>query len=58
MAVAWYFATALSFQYDTAIVYLTECRLDNWTHNKTIRKAIESRRITDDCKKYLRSLQV
>ncbi len=58
MAVAWYFATALCFQYDAVITYLTERRLDDWTHNKTIRKAIESRRITDDCKKYLRTLQV
>lgn len=58
MAVAWYFATALCFQYDTVIAYLTERRLDDWTHNKTIRKAIESRRITDDCKNYLRTLQV
>lgn len=58
MAVAWYFATALSYQYDSVISYLTDMKLDAWTHNKTIRKAIESRRIADDCKNYLRTLQV
>jgi len=58
MAVAWYFATALHHQYDTAITYLTERRLDSWTHNKTIRKAIESFRIADEVKSYLRSLSV
>lgn len=58
MAVAWYFATALAKQYDAAIKYLTQRRLDNWTHNKTIRKAIESNRISDSCKQYLRTLQI
>ena len=50
---AWYFATALAKQYDTAVVYLENQRLDVWTHNKTIQKAIESYRITDEQKQYL-----
>ena len=54
---AWYFATALAKQYDTAVVYLENQRLDVWTHNKTIQKAIESYRITDEQKQYLRSLK-
>ncbi|MBR2683733.1 MAG: DNA alkylation repair protein [Atopobiaceae bacterium] len=58
MMVAWYFATALAKQYDAAIPYLTERRLDGWTHNKTIQKAIESRRISAEQKDYLRSLRV
>lgn len=58
MMVAWYFATALAKQYDAAIPYLTERRLDAWTHNKTIQKAIESRRISPEQKDYLRSLRV
>lgn len=58
MMVAWYFATALAKQYDAAIPFLTERRLDDWTHNKTIQKAIESRRISAEQKDYLRSLRV
>ena len=42
---AWYFATALAKQPAAALPWLTEKRLDVWTHNKTIQKAVESRRI-------------
>ncbi len=42
---AWYFATALAKQPDAALPWLTEKRLDLWTHNKAIQKAVESRRI-------------
>ena len=58
MMVAWYFATALAKQYDAVIPYLEGRRLDPWTHNKTIRKAIESFRVTPEHKEYLRSLAV
>lgn len=58
MMVAWYFATGLAKQYDAAIPFLTEQRLDDWTHNKAIQKAIESRRISAEQKDYLRSLRV
>ncbi|MBR2812889.1 MAG: DNA alkylation repair protein [Solobacterium sp.] len=57
MMVAWYFATALAKQYDAVIGYLEQEKLPLWTHNKTIRKAIESRRIDDEKKQYLRSLK-
>lgn len=57
MAVAWYFATALAKQYEEILPFLTEQRLDLWTHNKTIQKAIESYRITPEQKAYLRSLK-
>ena len=56
--IAWYFATALAKQYDAALPYLQEHRLEPWTHNKAIQKAIESYRITDEQKAYLRSLKV
>ena len=49
-------ATALAKQYEAAISYIEQRRLDQWTHNKTIRKAIESYRITDEQKAYLRTL--
>ena len=58
MMIAWYFATALAKQYDAMIPYIEEQRLEAWTHNKAIQKAIESRRITPEQKEYLRSLKV
>lgn len=58
MMIAWYFATALAKQYDTAITYIENKRLDIWTHNKTIQKAIESFRVTDEHKEYLRKLKI
>ena len=58
MMIAWYFATALAKQYDDALAVLKENRLAAWTHNKAIQKAIESRRISDEKKDYLRSLKI
>ena len=57
MMIAWYYATALAKQYDSTIKYLENNKLDIWVHNKTIQKAIESYRITDSQKEYLRSLK-
>ena len=58
MMIAWYFATALAKQYEAAISYIEQRRLAPWTHNKTIRKAIESCRITEERKAYLRTLTI
>lgn len=58
MAIAWYFATALSKQYDAAVETLENHILDKWTHNKTIQKAVESYRINDKTKSYLKSLKI
>ncbi len=58
MMIAWYFATALAKQYDAILPYIQDRRLSEWTHNKTIQKAIESYRITDEQKAYLRTLKV
>lgn len=55
---AWYFATALAKQYDAVVPFIENRRLDDWTHNKTIQKAVESFRITDEQKAYLRTLKV
>ena len=57
MMCAWYFATALAKQWDSAVIYLEESRLPLWVHNKTIQKAVESHRIDNEQKKYLRSLK-
>lgn len=58
MMIAWYFATALAKQYELVLPYLEDKRLDDWVHNKAIRKSIESYRITDEQKAYLRTLKV
>ncbi len=58
MMIAWYFATALAKQYEMALPYITGQRLDIWTHNKTIQKAVESRRIAQKQKAYLRTLKI
>ncbi len=55
---AWYFATALAKQYESVIFYIEDRRLDDWTHNKTIQKAVESFRITPQQKEYLKTLRI
>lgn len=57
MMIAWFFATALAKQWDAAIGYIEQDRLDTWVHNKTIQKARESYRITKDQKEYLKTLK-
>lgn len=58
MMIAWYFATALAKQYDSTIKYIEDKQLDPWVHNKTIQKAVESYRITNEQKAYLKSLKI
>lgn len=58
MMIAWYFATALAKQYSSAVVCIEEYRLEKWVHNKTIQKACESYRVTDEHKAYLKSLKI
>ena len=57
MVVAWFFATALAKQWDYAVIYLEDNRLDVWVHNKTIQKARESLRISLEKKEYLKKLK-
>lgn len=57
MGIAWYYATALSKQWEATIPYLQEQRLSPWVHNKTIQKGRESLRITDEQKNYLATLR-
>ena len=58
MMQAWYFATALAKQPKASMPYIENHRLDPWTHNKTIQKAIESYRISDSMKDRLRKMKV
>ena len=58
MMIAWYMATALTARYDDALPALTGHQLERWTHNKAIQKAVESYRIPDERKAYLKTLRL
>lgn len=58
MGIAWFFATALTYQYEAAVIYLEEKRLERWIHNKSIQKAVESRQISEERKSYLKTLRL
>ena len=58
MMIAWYFATALAKQWDAALPFIEQRKLDQWTHNKAIQKACESYRITTEQKAHLKGLKV
>lgn len=57
MMQAWFFATALAKQWDSAVGIIENHQLDTWTHRKAIQKAAESYRITPEQKQYLKSLK-
>ena len=57
MMIAWFFATALAKQWDSTIGYIENNKLGEWVHNKTIQKAHESNRISDEQKQYLNRLK-
>ena len=57
MMIAWFFATALAKRYNESVQYIENRRLDEWVHKKAIQKAVESYRVTDDHKEYLKSLR-
>lgn len=58
MMIAWFFATALAKQYEMTLPFIREQKLEAWIHNKTIQKAVESYRITDQQKVYLKGLKI
>lgn len=58
MMTAWYFATALAKQYESILPFIEGNKLDTWTHNKTIQKAIESNRNSAEQKNYLKGLKI
>lgn len=57
MAKAWLVSTALAKCKDRTMDYLHNNSLDDETFNKAIQKCIESRRIDDETKAYLRTLK-
>ena len=58
MMAAWYFATALAKNWDQVLPFIEQHKLNPWTHNKAIQKALESFRVTDEHKEYLRTFKV
>lgn len=54
---AWFFATALAKRYEESVRYFEDKKLDEWVHRKAIQKAVESYRVTDEHKEYLKSLR-
>ena len=58
MMIAWYFATALAKRYESVLPFIENRRLEIWTHNKAIQKAVESYRISTERKTYLKELKV
>ena len=58
MMIAWYFATALTKQYERALPFIEKRVLEPWTHNKAIQKATESFCIKPEQKEYLRGLKI
>ena len=58
MMVAWYLATGLAKNYNQFVKAIEENRFDSVTHNKAIQKAVESYRVSDEHKQYLKTLKV
>lgn len=58
MAVAWAISICLIKYYDETIEYLKNAKIDKFTYNKGIQKALESYRITDEKKKELRKMKI
>ena len=57
MAVAWAISICLIKFYDETITYLKNSKIDKFTYNKALQKAIESYRITDEQKIALRKMK-
>lgn len=57
MAAAWFFVEALIKHYDDTITFLQERLIYPKIHTKTIQKAVESTRISDKRKEYLKTLR-
>ncbi len=58
MMIAWLFAEALVKQWDSALPFIQNKKLDDWTHNKAIQKACESFRVSPEHKEYLKGLRI
>ena len=57
MAVAWAISICLIKFYDKTLQYLKQAKIDKFTYNKALQKAIESYRISDEQKIELRKMK-
>ncbi len=57
MAAAWLIAEMLIKDYDNALKFLQKDTLDKKTHNKAIQKAVESFRLSDGQKNFLKGIK-
>lgn len=57
MMIAWYLATGLAKNYESFIKAIEERRFESTTHNKAIQKAVESYRVSEEHKNYLKTLK-
>ncbi len=57
MAIAWAISICLIKFYDETVKFLKSAKIDKWVYNKSIQKAIESYRISDDRKDLLRKIK-
>ena len=57
MMIAWYLATGLAKNYESFVKVIEEKRFDKAAHNKAIQKAIESYRVSEEHKEYLKTLK-
>ncbi len=58
MMIAWYLATGLAKNYDSFVKPIKDKSFDSFTHNKAIQKAIESYRVSEEHKEYLKKLKI
>lgn len=58
MMIAWYLATGLAKNYDQFIKVIENHTFDKSIHNKAIQKAVESYRVREEHKIYLKTLKV
>ena len=57
MMVAWYLATGLAKNYDDFVKAIEENWFNDFIHNKAIQKAVESYRVSDEHKSYLKQMK-
>ena len=58
MMIAWYLATGLAKNYAAFVKPIEEKRFNAFIHNKAIQKAVESFRVSDEHKAYLKTLKI
>ena len=58
MMIAWYLATGLAKNYNSFIKAIEGKMFDPCIHNKAIQKAVESFRVSDEHKAYLKTLKI